>query len=71
MAERGIIEIRIDLRRDAVCSANGIALPTGFGFENTPVEQLDEVRNLLFEKEMALREKQDKRFLNNNNKKKC
>ena len=53
------------------CSANGIALPTGFGFENTPVEQLDEVRNLLFEKEMALREKQDKRFLNNNNKKKC
>lgn len=53
------------------CSANGIALPTGFGFKNTPVEQLDEVRNLLFEKEMALREKQDKRFLNNNNKKKC
>ena len=53
------------------CSANGITLPTGFGFENTPVEQLDEVRNLLFEKEMALREKQDKRFLNNNNKKKC
>lgn len=53
------------------CSSNGIALPTGFGFENTPVEQLDEVRNLLFEKEMELRKKQDKRFLNNNNKKKC
>ncbi len=53
------------------CSANGIELPRAFSFEKTPVEQLGEVRNLLFEKEMALRKKHDSRFLSNDNKKKC
>jgi hypothetical protein len=37
------------------CTANDIALPKDFSFESSTVKELDEIRNILFDKEIYLR----------------
>lgn len=37
------------------CTANGIALPQGFSFENSTINDLNALRNVLYDKEMLLR----------------
>ena len=37
------------------CTANGIALPQIFSFENSTINDLNALRNVLYDKEMLLR----------------